>query len=550
MKSFLLDPFLSLLFPVDIQPTLFSVYTEQDYVYRRQSNVSGISNFITSVVQGRSTYSVIVRPLKYFVDQNVVALATADLAVNTIIFAGNSLAADDVQTVQSYASTLTANGNTLTVVLMDPSIDQTNYRQVIGLNIVVWSNPATTITAIRAVMNCGPLPSTTTGMTTSTATSPPIPMCKSYIPFSFDVATDLTAAQFAELKTFLVNPFLEQLFPLDVQPAVFSTYDTTNQGYARPNNVSNIVNNVQNATQSTATTSDFIQPLQYFVDENVADLGYSNGLPVNTIIFAGSPLTGVDDANFFAPTLTTNGDTLTVVLVNPNVDQTNYRQVPGLNIVVWSDPATTLVAIKNVMNCGYPPSTTSSTTASAVVPVSVCKSYIPFSFDVATDLTASEYANLKNFLIDPFLEQLFPVDVQPAVFSSYSNVNNGYRRQNNVSSVIQIVQSTAQRFSITSNFNKPLQYFVDENVADLGSANGLPVNTIIFAGSPLTDVASANFSAPLLTSNGNTLTVVLMDPNIDQTNYRQVTGLNIVVWSDPTTTIAAIRDVMNCEPLP
>uniref|UniRef100_A0AC34R9M8 Uncharacterized protein n=1 Tax=Panagrolaimus sp. JU765 TaxID=591449 RepID=A0AC34R9M8_9BILA len=303
-------------------------------------------------------------------------------------------------------------------------------------------------------MKCQNIQSTTTTTrptTTVTPTVSPI-VCPSYIPFSFDVATDLTAAEFAELKTFLVTPFLEQLFPVDVQPALFSTYDNANHDYPRPNNISDILSSVQNSVQSVIATSDFIQPLQYFAEEGVADLSYPNGLAVNTIIFAGSPLTDVDTANFFAPSFTSNGNTLTVVLVNPNIDQTNYRQVAGLNIVVWSDPATTITVLKSIMSCGYPPSTTSSTTTSAVVLVSVCKSYIPFSFDVATDLTASEYANLKNFLINPFLEQLFPVDVQPAVFSSYSNVNNEYGQPNNVSDIIQIIQNTVQSAVATSEF--------------------------------------------------------------------------------------------------
>uniref|UniRef100_A0AC34RTI5 VWFA domain-containing protein n=1 Tax=Panagrolaimus sp. JU765 TaxID=591449 RepID=A0AC34RTI5_9BILA len=201
---------------------------------------------------------------------------------------------------------------------------------------------------------------TTTVGTTSTITTP-ISVCHSLIPFSFDVATDLTAADFADLKTFLVNPFLSELFPLDVQPAVFSTYDNASHGYDRPINVSDIATTVQNLSQTNATTSDFIQPLQYFVDQGVSTLGSTNGLAVNTVIFAGSPLNDSDTANFLGTPFTTNGNTLTVVLVNPDINQTNYRNVTGLNIVVWSDPATTLVAIKNVMNC-QPLSTTVTTT--------------------------------------------------------------------------------------------------------------------------------------------------------------------------------------------
>uniref|UniRef100_A0AC34QUU5 Uncharacterized protein n=1 Tax=Panagrolaimus sp. JU765 TaxID=591449 RepID=A0AC34QUU5_9BILA len=206
------------------------------------------------------------------------------------------------------------------------------------------------------------------------------------------------------------------------------------------------------------------------------------------------------------------------------------------------------------MNCPIGTSSTISTTTAAMSPttppISVCKSYIPFSFDVATDLTAAEFADLKMFLVSPFLEQLFPTDVQPTWYSTYDSINHAYNQAANVSDIVNNVQNSVQSTATISDFNKPLEYFVDQGVFDLGSTNGLSVNTIIFAGSPLTDVASANFSAPFLTTNGNTLTVVLVNPNIDQTNYRQVPGLNIVVWSDFARTISAIRAVMNCEPLP
>uniref|UniRef100_A0AC34QV97 Uncharacterized protein n=1 Tax=Panagrolaimus sp. JU765 TaxID=591449 RepID=A0AC34QV97_9BILA len=447
LKTFLVNPFLESVFPKDIQPLWYSSYDQVNFppaarplnvsdiitviptieqtavgsssftapllyfLQQNVANVSNIINFVTNENQGTSPYSFIALPLKYFVDQNVVGYnpwTNVDI-VNTVVFAGDSLAVADVPAVKNYTSILTANGNTLTVVLVNPNIDQTNYRNVTGLNIVVWSNPATTIATILSFMNCpfdssstatststesttspsststttvtststaatpptststitstvvtSPSTSeTTTVSTMSTTTTPPIPVCKSYIPFSSDVATDLTATQFVELRTFLVNLFLSELFPLDVQPAWYSTYDTTNHGYDRPYNVSDVINNVQNLIQSTATTSDFIQPLQYFVDQNVPTLGSTNGLPVNSIIFAGSPLNDVDTANFYAPSFTSNGNTLTVVLVNPNINQKNYRNVTGLNIVVWSDPQTTIAAIRAVMNCE--PSSSTST---------------------------------------------------------------------------------------------------------------------------------------------------------------------------------------------
>ena len=74
--------------------------------------------------------------------------------MNTVIFAGSALDGEKVTTAQDSVNTLAANGNTVTVVLVDPNIDQTNYKKVTGLNIVVWSDAATTISNIEANMKC------------------------------------------------------------------------------------------------------------------------------------------------------------------------------------------------------------------------------------------------------------------------------------------------------------------------------------------------------------------------------------------------------------
>ena len=94
---------------------------------------------------------------------------------------------------------------------------------------------------------------------------------------------------------------------------------------------------------------------------------------------------------------------------------------------------------------------------------------------------------------------------------------------------------------------RPLGYFIAQGVANY--SDGLPVNTVIFAGSELLSsmVTEAQNSVNALTANGNTVTVVLIDPNTDQTNYKKVTGLNIVVWSDTATTVAALESNMNCQ---
>ena len=83
-------------------------------------------------------------------------------------------------------------------------------------------------------------------------------------------------------------------------------------------------------------------------------IDYGDGLPVNTIIFTGSnlPRLMIPDAQSSVSALTVNGNTVTVVLVDPNIGSGNYKKVDGLNVVVWSDPATTISDIQANMKCG------------------------------------------------------------------------------------------------------------------------------------------------------------------------------------------------------
>ena len=258
------------------------------------------------------------RPLTYFISQGVTNYGDG-LPVNTVIFAGSALDIDKVNTTQTSVNTLAANGNTVTVVLVDPNIDQTNYKKVTGLNIVVWSDSATTISNLEANMKCSgatpptnpttqptsttvvtsqptsttvsntqptsttvttqltstvvttqsavTTPSTVTTQATSTATSGqttpgtiPAYTCKSYIPFSYDVSSVLSSDQFSTLRSFILNPFLQPVFPMDLQPAPFSTYSTRTFPVRRLQNVSDIISYVTvDANQVQDTTSDFTE---------------------------------------------------------------------------------------------------------------------------------------------------------------------------------------------------------------------------------------------------------------------------------------------------
>uniref|UniRef100_A0AC34RS59 Uncharacterized protein n=1 Tax=Panagrolaimus sp. JU765 TaxID=591449 RepID=A0AC34RS59_9BILA len=234
-------------------------------------------------------------------------------------------------------------------------------------------------------------------------------------------------------------------------------------------------------------------------------------------------------------------------------NQTNYKQVFGLNLIVWSDPATTIAAIKNVTNCEptapiatTPVAATGSTTAYFINP---CFGYIPFSFDVSQQVSATKFAELKDFLINQFLKKIFPPRIPPTYFSIFTNNVDSFRLQPDVDTIIGIVNRTTQESVSNSNIKLPLGNFVSKNVVGLGADDLMPVNTVVFTGSALSNSDLTVFSnyATNLTSNGNTLTIVLLESTIDQTNYRRFPNIKLVVWSDPFSTLSKIRENMQCR---
>lgn len=82
-------------------------------------------------------------------------------------------------------------------------------------------------------------------------------ICRSYIPFAFGISQELTATQFANLKSFLVNYFFKYIFSKDIEPALYLTYDTTYFDFKRSITFSDVINDIQNVQQTNVATSDF-----------------------------------------------------------------------------------------------------------------------------------------------------------------------------------------------------------------------------------------------------------------------------------------------------
>uniref|UniRef100_A0AC34RGA5 VWFA domain-containing protein n=1 Tax=Panagrolaimus sp. JU765 TaxID=591449 RepID=A0AC34RGA5_9BILA len=140
------------------------------------------------------------------------------------------------------------------------------------------------------------------------------------------------------MKNFLLNPFLNSVFPFDIQPASFSTYGENNYVLRRPANVTSIINYIKvDAVQQTS-------PDSYVTADSLATLysAYRATVPavtppIGAIIFISdtSNPENYEGAEGFATSLKNVGVTLTFVLLGPNVNQNlvNFAD----NYLTWTD---------------------------------------------------------------------------------------------------------------------------------------------------------------------------------------------------------------------
>lgn len=96
--------------------------------------------------------------------------------------------------------------------------------------------------------------------------------------------------------------------------------------------------------------------------------------------------------------------------------------------------------------CGLPeidvnPTTPSISTTPINNPSTSCWSYIPLNIDITGALTSYQYSKMINFITTYFMEELFPIDLQPAELYGYHSY---FDLQFNISEVITTVKNTAQ----------------------------------------------------------------------------------------------------------
>jgi len=154
MINMILDPFLSVIYPIDIKPAPWVYYSEAAYNLKAAKNVSDIVKGIKIIEQGTSTRGFINKVFPLLTTNG--ALSYDDtLPKNTIVFTGTGLTGPEIVDTQNNVNNFTENGSTVTVVLMKDGVDLTNYNQITNLNIVNWdADQAYIISDLEKVLNC------------------------------------------------------------------------------------------------------------------------------------------------------------------------------------------------------------------------------------------------------------------------------------------------------------------------------------------------------------------------------------------------------------
>ena len=277
-----------------------------------------------------------------------------------------------VTDAQHSVNNLTANGNTVTVVLANASIDQTNYKKVTGLNVVVWSDAATTISNLEANMKCsGATPptnpttqltsttvvttqstsvtntstsaqatttqaTTSAQITTSTGTTPSgyIP-CSSWISFSADDSGALSPANFQTVMNFVSSAIGQINHPERIQYTFGSDASVIWKTATSISQIQSAVNSSIQNTDGTYHLADLLGGLYTAYQSTPQPLPKP---PIGALIFVSdtsSPANYADESGF-GTRLKNLGFSFTFVLLGPNIDQsklTNYTT----NFITWTD---------------------------------------------------------------------------------------------------------------------------------------------------------------------------------------------------------------------
>ncbi|KAE9547845.1 hypothetical protein FO519_008942 [Halicephalobus sp. NKZ332] len=366
-----------------------------------------------------------------------------------------------------------------------------------------------------------PSTETTTKAGTTTSANYPLASCWSYIPFAVDASGSLTPNQFSAMKNFIATHFLKELFPIDLQPAAIAEY-TANFGspFDVQFNVSDMVTLVGKLPQYPDGPSDFY--LGIITLTNIGVFDYKDGIPMNFVVFAGN----TSDPKYACALqrdidlLTTNGSTVTIIFVNPDLDLTPLQNFTNVNIVQWSDNSTELLTnIRKNMRCGggepvyYP-----------------CKRWFSFFPDYSNTLSETDFNTQRTFIKNEVGRMNRPDKIQ--LISDHGDDWVDWNNGDNIEEIQNDIGDNSVR-SGTFSLNTTLQTLSNAYYSQDRTEYQPPYTALVFIPTTASyeNYGGAEEVAQNLTNAGFQLAFFLMGPDVDETKLTNYTT-NFIYWRD------------------
>ncbi|KAE9548110.1 hypothetical protein FO519_008678 [Halicephalobus sp. NKZ332] len=400
------------------------------------------------------------------------------IPINTVVFTGAKInSTDDTTSIQEVTNELIANGSTVTVVLIDPNADPTNYTQIDGLNVITWTKPDTLIENILKNMTCG-------------GDCPVYHPCKTWISFAQDYSNTLSPSDFQTQINFISDAIGK------AGDAVFG--------------------------QQTSKLNLWIGV------NNTNGAGWKN-------VDDGSDTTYFDWGN---------GE--------PNNSTGNYDRCVSMNLTgLWHSEDCTK---QYYFFCGVPEASSYttpqySTPSGATSLPSLCHSYIPFAVDISSDVYDGLYNPLRDFLLIYFIKQLFPFNLQPSPMLAFTNETSFSMVPDSTDELLAYTSAILNdRGSEPSNLSLAFNTLTELGIFDY--KDGIPINSVLFIGNGNisdSDIPKVQNYVNFLTNNGSTVTVVLVNREIDQTDLKKIKGISILLWDhNPFALISSIGKNLKC----
>ena len=211
--------------------------------------------------------------------------------------------------------------------------------------------------------------------------------------------------------------------------------------------------------------------------------------------------------------ITANGNTITVVLANPDLDPVSLQNFKNINVVQWSDDSTELLGnIRKNMKCGggnpvYHP----------------CKTWISLVPDYSQILSETNYNTQIAFVQSEIGKINRPDRIQ------LLNSGNDWNNDRNIDSIISMVNSgySGSQFSLKDNLGVLYDTYRSRNRTEFEP----PFVALVFIPTTATyeNYGGADDTVQKLKAAGFQLTFFLLGPDTDEhklTNYTT----NFVYW--------------------